>query len=395
MDIADLFPGCESFLVQEPEFTEEDKMESMLGIEEIANEVEVETLQNERLLASFDDFCNIGSHVAKFGIDRTFLSLVNKDNRLSRFLGTPLPSCESFDAIPRPDNNLTLIAMEGIGKSIGKFIDKIIGIVKAMAGWVKTKFLQFCKWVKSWFKSSKDKSKKVIMYWRDLKSGKLKFSDAMKKKKLPKVKTLGKPVFDVMKEVGNKMANATNIVSQTYKDEEPAKFLQTANEIASTLDKVKGMIKKEKVVLDFTNMVVRGDDVNYSLEDWFNTAMAVWNEIPRLEAEVDKTERTITMVIEWQNSWVTKFRNSKLNHFGDGTASKNLQDKVAATNKYRNAVTGFMNVCIKGVVNSVDTVCSALDKIASGADRSDMDNTSDLNVGSTKEKQDKNKLNDE
>ena len=156
MDIADLFPGCESFLVQEPEFTEEDKMESMLEMEEISNEVEVETLQNERLLASFDDFCNISNHVAKFGIDRTFLSLVNKDNKLSRFLGTPLPSCESFDAIPRPDNNLTLIAMEGIGKSIGRFIEKIIGIVKAMANWVKTKFLQFCKWVKSWFKSSKD-----------------------------------------------------------------------------------------------------------------------------------------------------------------------------------------------------------------------------------------------
>lgn len=395
MDIADLFPGCESFLVQEPEFTEEDKMESMLGIEEISNEVEVETLQNERLLASFDDFCNIGSHVAKFGIDRTFLSLVNKDDRLSRFLGTPLPSCESFDAIPRPDNNLTLIAMEGIGKSIGKFIDKIISIVKAMAGWIKTKFLQFCKWVKSWFKSSKDKSKKVQIMWRDIRSGKLKFSEKMKNKKLPKVKTLGKPVFDAMNEVGNKMANATNIVSQTYKDEEPAKFLQTANEIAGTLDKMKGMIKKGKVVLDFTNMVVRGDDVNYSFDDWFHAAFAVWNEIPRLEAEVDKTERTITMVVEWQNSWVTRLRNSKLNHFGDDTASKNLQDKVAATNKYRNAVTSFMKVCVNGVINSVDVVYNALDKIASGADKSDMDNTSDLNVGSTKEAKDKNKLNNE
>lgn len=395
MDIADLFPGCESFLVQEPEFTEEDKMESMLGIEEIANEVEVETLQNERLLASFDDFCNIGSHVAKFGIDRTFLSLVNKDNRLSRFLGTPLPSCESFDAIPRPDNNLTLIAMEGIGKSIGKFIDKIIGIVKAMAGWVKTKFLQFCKWVKSWFKSSKDKSKKVQIMWRDIRSGKLKFSEKMKNKKLPKVKTLGKPVFDAMNEVGNKMANATNIVSQTYKDEEPAKFLQTANEIASTLDKMKGMIKKGKVVLDFTNMVVRGDDVNYSFDDWFQAAFTVWNEIPRLEAEVDKTERAIAMVIEWQNSWVTRLRNSKLNHFGDDTASKNLQDKVAATNKYRNAVTSFMKVCVNGVINSVDVVYNALDKIASGADKSDMDNTSDLDISKTTEKKDKNKLNDE
>ena len=85
MNIAELFPGCESFLVQEPEFTEEDKMESMLEMEEISNEVEVETLQNERLLASFDDFCNISNHVAKFGIDRTFLCLVNKDNKLSRF----------------------------------------------------------------------------------------------------------------------------------------------------------------------------------------------------------------------------------------------------------------------------------------------------------------------
>ena len=82
----------------EAEITEDAKTE--VAEAEEGGDIEVkdtEVLAESQVLsAQFDELLAMQRHVAKFGVDRTFLSLFNKGGRLGRALGVNIPACESI-----------------------------------------------------------------------------------------------------------------------------------------------------------------------------------------------------------------------------------------------------------------------------------------------------------
>lgn len=126
--------------------------------ENVAEAGEV-AVQAELIAAQFDELFAMREHVAKFGVDRTFLSLCNRDGKLAAAFGIKMPACESFDAVGTPSSALSIacleaMSFEGVFESIKAFVKKI---------WTKiVEIFQRCVlWVKTAFNSTKTKFEKV------------------------------------------------------------------------------------------------------------------------------------------------------------------------------------------------------------------------------------------
>ena len=78
--------------------------------------------ESQVLSAQFDELLAMQRHVAKFGVDRTFLSLFNKGGRLSRALGVNIPACESIDAVGYPTSPLSMACLEAFGHTKKKVL---------------------------------------------------------------------------------------------------------------------------------------------------------------------------------------------------------------------------------------------------------------------------------
>lgn len=121
----------------------------------------------------FDKKFAMMSHVAKFGVDRSFLSICNSNNELATELGITLPATEDFEIYGDPNSNTSkkvISSMEsflGFGKKESlwsKFWNWIKEIVGKILGWIKgffTKVWEFIKKILGLGKAKLDKIEEV------------------------------------------------------------------------------------------------------------------------------------------------------------------------------------------------------------------------------------------
>lgn len=151
-NITELFEGMESYMndididvsvgTDEAPAEPEEVVEATETSAEEQGEVEeadaeAETTENaaEEMFARFDEVDRMMNHVETYGVDRSFLSLMNYDNRLSRSFGITLPSCESFDAVGSPMSAESIACMEGlkeIASKIWEFIKKVCSKIASL-----------------------------------------------------------------------------------------------------------------------------------------------------------------------------------------------------------------------------------------------------------------------
>lgn len=129
-----LFPGMEAFMegdvevevnvgapapeevVEEAETAADEQAE----VVEATDEAEDVAEQAEEMFARFDEVDRMIAHVQTYGVDRSFLSLMNYNDRLSKTFGIQLPACESFDAVGSPRSAESIACLEGLKEIAGK-----------------------------------------------------------------------------------------------------------------------------------------------------------------------------------------------------------------------------------------------------------------------------------
>ena len=147
----------------EAEITEDAKTE--VAEAEEGGDIEVkdtEVLAESQVLsAQFDELLAMQRHVAKFGVDRTFLSLFNKGGRLGRALGVNIPACESVDAVGYPTSALSLACLEAFGNKEKGVVAKIIDFIVALLQKIKNLAKRFWAWLTGLFSNQASKWNKL------------------------------------------------------------------------------------------------------------------------------------------------------------------------------------------------------------------------------------------
>lgn len=148
-----MFGSCESIF----EFKTPDKKVSPIELQMMRMEIDTDLLRTEtdvinasNTFAQLDQLYDMYDYVKQHGINRTFLSLYNRDNRLNDMLHTELPSCESIDGEGYSGSNMSkafIAAMEdaneGIFAKIGNAIKWIWGKIKHFCSVVWNKILSW------------------------------------------------------------------------------------------------------------------------------------------------------------------------------------------------------------------------------------------------------------
>lgn len=141
-----MFAGCESYMEGDVEINndvtvpagdaaadvETETTAEELGAEgaETVAESDSEVADGEAANMVFDQVLSMYDHVAEFGVDRTFLSLYNRNGQLDNMIGFNFPSMESIDSVGSPRSAASqafLAAMEsdGIFSKIWEWIKKV------------------------------------------------------------------------------------------------------------------------------------------------------------------------------------------------------------------------------------------------------------------------------
>lgn len=103
--------------------------------------------ESQILSAQFDELLAMRNHIAKHGVDRTFLALFNKGNKLSRALGVNIPACESVDAVGCSTSALSMACLEALDNGKKGVIAKIIDFVVALVHKIKNLAARFWTWL--------------------------------------------------------------------------------------------------------------------------------------------------------------------------------------------------------------------------------------------------------
>ena len=134
----------------------------------------------------FDKKFAMMSHVAKFGVDRSFLSICNSNNELATELGITLPATEDFEIYGDPNSNTSkkvISSMEsflGFGKKESlwsKFWKWIKEIVGKILGWIKGFFSKVWEFIKKLLGLGKAKLDKIEEVANQLKKAGIKTVD--------------------------------------------------------------------------------------------------------------------------------------------------------------------------------------------------------------------------
>lgn len=141
-----MFAGCESYMEGDVEINndvtvpagdaaadvETETTAEELGAEgaETVAESDAEVADGEAANMVFDQVLSMYDHVSEFGVDRTFLSLYNRNGQLDNMIGFNFPSMESIDSVGSPRSAASqafLVAMEsdGIFTKIWEWIKKV------------------------------------------------------------------------------------------------------------------------------------------------------------------------------------------------------------------------------------------------------------------------------
>lgn len=133
----------------EAEITEDAKAE--VAQAEEGGDIEVkdtEVLAESQILsAQFDELLAMQNHITKYGVDRTFLALFNRGNKLSRALGVDIPACESVDAVGYPTSALSVACLEAFGHKEKGVVAKIVDFIVALMHKIKNLAARFWTWL--------------------------------------------------------------------------------------------------------------------------------------------------------------------------------------------------------------------------------------------------------
>ena len=134
----------------------------------------------------FDKKFSMMSHVAKFGVDRSFLSICNSNNELATELGITLPATEDFEIYGDPNSNVSkkvISSMEAFldfGKKESlwtKFWNWIKEIVGKILNWIKGFFTKVWEFIKNLLGLGKAKLDKIEEIANQLKKAGIKTVD--------------------------------------------------------------------------------------------------------------------------------------------------------------------------------------------------------------------------
>ena len=155
---------------------------------------EAEAIQTKADLAStcLDEMIAYQSYIKNYGADRAVLSLLNRNNRFANYLNVTLPSCESMSNIGSPYSELSLICMEGIGKTLKHFGKTLWKTIKAVFKWITTPFRALWKKIKEAWKEVDTKKKSHLGNKEDIK----KVVKALRESSKQIIKRYGKKKFD-------------------------------------------------------------------------------------------------------------------------------------------------------------------------------------------------------
>lgn len=144
-----LFPGCEAFdddinVDINTTGTPADAADAATEAEDLAtegaetqSEAEETSTAAEAFAHQFSELCALQKHIARFGVDRTFLALCNRNNILGRALNLRLPAMESFDSVGSPNSATSIACLEALSGGLWqKFKDFISRICKAVRNFI-------------------------------------------------------------------------------------------------------------------------------------------------------------------------------------------------------------------------------------------------------------------
>ena len=140
-----LFPGCEALdddinVDINTTGTPADAAEAATEAEDLATEgadtqaeAEETSTAAEAFAHQFSELCALHKHISKYGVNRTLLALVNRNNIFGRALNLNLPATESFDSVGSPNSSTSIVCLEALSEGLWqKFKDFISRIVKAI-----------------------------------------------------------------------------------------------------------------------------------------------------------------------------------------------------------------------------------------------------------------------
>ena len=162
------------------------------GTEALQFEAEAIQTKADLILTCMEEMSAYQSYIKNYGADRAVLSLLNRNNRFSNYLNVTLPSCESMSNIGSPYSELSLICMEGIGKTLKKFGKTLWKTIKAVFKWITTPFRALWKKIKEAWKEVDTKKKSHLGNKEDIK----KVVKALRESSKQIIKRYGKKKFD-------------------------------------------------------------------------------------------------------------------------------------------------------------------------------------------------------
>lgn len=350
-NLSKVIPGLEAFLegdvnidttVEVPaadaaEEVEDAVAETVEG-EEIAAEANETAEKAEMIAAQFEELDAMRDHVAKFGVDRTFLSLCNRDGKLASALGIRMPSCESFDAVGSPTSALSIACMEAFSlkdmwESVKNFVKKLWEKIKAMFG-------RFVDWVKQLFAGLG----KRIKFVKDLRANSIaKENDDVKNVKVQVAdpNALKENVADVATLVADATKQFNDLIGGTDTlDKLKAKLASDKTKRGQTTFRSVESVDEAKVYLDVCETVFKAYDADESV-------------VKRVQTNIDDATKKANEDLKTAE---TAFNNAAEN----ATDKEKLkQAKQAAAAKAKNASIAA-KIVIEGVNQNIKSVSKAI-----------------------------------
>lgn len=152
----ELIPGLASFMEGDEEAAsaedeekeaKEEAEEAKEEVDESSDKAEVEDEQVSMYCTMFDECARMYNHVKTYGVDRSFLSLCNYDNRLGRCFNITLPACEAMAAEGTPYSQESIACLEGLGETLKKAWNFVVKVVKSIGRWISDRIAAIKKWV--------------------------------------------------------------------------------------------------------------------------------------------------------------------------------------------------------------------------------------------------------
>ena len=348
-----LIPGMASLMEGDVEITNnvtvpaedaeiEHVAEQAEEVEEVAEgaeagaEIEQTAEAAEMISRQFDELVAMRDHVAKFGVDRSFLSLCNRGDILGRALGVTLPACESFDAVGSPTSAVSVACMEAFSDKVRGIWERVKEFVKNLCKKVRDLFARFGEWVASFFKKGAERLAQLMKARKGREAKKLE-----KDEKFEIVVPLA--TMDFLKEFGvsEKHLAAFNkaCADLTASAADAAKKMNVAKVVTDLAAYVKGIDERTlKNVAGVAAGAKKGMDAMTQQIDTPEQAAAYLDQIEKaapgikaMEGLYAKLDKGIETAVAAAEKAVANFKGKDGDEKANEEALKNLKDMATAT----------------------------------------------------------------